>query len=257
MREFVLRITSRPREFTEFCGRSALLPARNNKRPETMSYRVRVWDLPTRLFHWLLVFCVVALVVTAKIGGAATPWHARLGYTVLALLLFRIVWGFIGGHWSQFRSFLYAPGSVVDYLGGRSHPDHLVGHNPLGAGSVFAMIAVLLAQAGTGLFVDDDAGFQGPLNYLVSTARGFSITWYHRNVGQYLILALVALHIGAIVFYTRRKRQQLVRPMIFGDKLLPAPARSARDDLRTRMVALAVAAVCTGIVIWIVRLGTA
>lgn len=229
----------------------------NNALRASLSHRVRVWDLPTRLFHWLLVFSVVGLVVTAKIGGNATAWHARLGYTVLALLLFRLVWGFIGGHWSQFRSFLYAPGSLRDYLGGRSHPDHLVGHNPLGAGSVFAMLLVLLAQATSGLFTDDEAGFTGPLNRFVSTARGLDLTWYHRNVGQWLVLGLVALHVAAVVFYVRRKRQVLVGPMITGDKVLAHPARSARDDLASRAIAVAVAALCAGLVTWIVALDKA
>jgi len=220
-----------------------------------MPHRVRVWDLPTRLFHWLLAICVVALVVTAKVGGNATAWHARLGLAVLALLLFRLVWGFIGGRWSRFRSFVYAPATLKSYLAGRAHPDHLVGHNPIGAGSVFAMLAVLLAQAATGLFTDDDAGFTGPLNPFVSTARGLALTSYHRSVGQWLVLALVALHIAAIVFYERRKRQALVRPMITGDKELAHPAPSARDDAASRTVAAAVALACAGLVSWIARLG--
>jgi cytochrome b len=224
---------------------------------KAMAYRVRVWDLPTRLFHWLLVFCVVGLVATAKVGGAAMDWHARLGYTVLTLLLFRIVWGFIGGHWSRFRSFLYAPRSVLAYLGGRSHPDHLVGHNPLGAGSVFAMLLVLLAQAGTGLFADDEIAFTGPLNSLVATSKGLALTWYHRNVGQWLILALVALHIAAVAFYVLKKRQTLVKPMIVGDKVVEHDARSSRDSVVSRIVAAAVMLACAGAVTWIVSLGKA
>lgn len=222
-----------------------------------MPYRVRVWDLPTRLFHWLLVFCIVGLVATAQVGGNAMQWHGRLGYAVLTLLMFRLLWGFVGGHWSQFRSFIYKPGSLMDYLGGRSHPDHLVGHNPLGAGSVFAMLLVLLAQAATGLFADDEAGFTGPLNALVSTERGLAFTWYHRNPGKWLILALVALHIAAIVFYIVRKRQALVRPMILGDKVLDWEAKSARDDAASRAVAALVALACAGVVWWLVRLGNA
>jgi cytochrome b len=220
-----------------------------------MSYRVRVWDLPTRLFHWSLVLCVVGLVVTGNVGGNAIEWHARLGCAALGLLLFRLVWGFIGGRWSQFRSFLYAPGSVKAYLGGRAHPDHLVGHNPLGAGSVFAMLLVLLAQAVTGLFADDEAGFTGPLNRFVSTDRGLGLTSYHHGVGQWLVYLLVALHLAAIVFYVRRKRQTLVRPMITGDKEVPHEAPSARDDATSRTVAVAVALACAGLVTWIARLG--
>ena len=101
---------------------------------------------------------------------------------MLTLLLFRIVWGFIGGgHWSRFRSFLYAPVSVLAYLGGRAHPDHLVGHNPLGAGSVFAMLLVLLAQVATGLMGDDEIAFTGPLNRFVSSASGRARTWYRKR----------------------------------------------------------------------------
>lgn len=227
----------------------------DNNRNTGPVYRVRVWDLPTRLFHWLLVACVVALVVTGKVGGAATEWHGRLGHAVLALLLFRLVWGFIGGHWSRFRSFVHPPGNLMAYLGGRAHPDHLVGHNPLGAASVFAMLLALLLQAGTGLFTDDEAGFTGPLNRFVSTDTGLALTSYHRNLGQWLVLGLVVLHIAAIVFYERRKRQTLVRPMITGDKDLAHQAASARDDAASRTIAVAVALACAGLVAWIARLG--
>jgi cytochrome b len=222
-----------------------------------MSHRVRVWDLPTRLFHWLLVIFVIGLMVTGYIGGAAMDWHARIGYAVLTLLLFRIVWGFIGGRWSQFRSFLYAPRSVLAYIGGRAHPDHLVGHNPLGAGSVFAMLLVLLAQVGTGLVGDDESSFTGPLNRFVSSSTGLAATWYHKAVGQWLLIALVVLHIAAIVFYLKKKRENLVRPMIAGDKEVAAPAPSSRDDARSRIVALVVVAVCGALVAWIVKLGNA
>jgi cytochrome b len=222
-----------------------------------MAYRVRVWDLPTRLFHWLLALCVVGLVITGYVGGAAMDWHARLGYAVLTLLLFRLVWGFVGGHWSRFRSFLYAPGSVVAYLRGRSHPDYLVGHNPLGAGSVFAMLLILLAQVGTGLVGDDEIAFTGPLNRFVSTSKGLAATWYHKQVGQWLVIGLVVLHILAVLYYVMRRKQALVRPMIAGDKEVATPAPSSRDDLATRSAAAVLLAVCAGIVWAIVRLGSA
>jgi len=220
-----------------------------------MPHRVRVWDLPTRLFHWLLVACVIGLVATGYTGGDAMQWHARLGYTVLSLLLFRLVWGVIGGHWSKFRSFLYGPSSVLAYLGGRSHPDHLVGHNPLGAGSVFAMLLVLLAQAATGLVSDDEIAFTGPLNRFVTNATAHAATWYHKEIGQRLIICLVLLHLAAITWYTLKKKQKLVGPMVRGDKEVAAPAASSRDDTRSRVMALVVLAVCAGLVTWIVRLG--
>ena len=220
-----------------------------------MAYRVRVWDLPTRLFHWLLVACVAGLIVTGYTGGAWMDWHARIGYAVLTLLLFRIAWGFVGGHWSQFRAFLYHPGSVLAYLRGRAHPDHLVGHNPLGAGSVFAMLLVLLAQVATGLVGDDEIAFTGPLNRFVSTSKGLAATWYHKAVGQWLLVGLIVLHLGAIAFYRLRKRQDLVRPMIVGDKELAAPAPASRDDLASRAVAFVIAVLAAALVAWVVRLG--
>jgi len=218
-----------------------------------MASRVRVWDLPVRLFHWLLVACVVGLVVTGYKG--ALDWHARLGYAVLTLLLFRLAWGFVGGYWARFATFFYSPRSVVAYLRGQAHPDHLVGHNPLGAGSVFAMLLVLAAQVGTGLFSDDDSSFTGPLNKFVSNARGLALTWYHKRVGQWLLLALVALHLAAIVFYAVRKKDNLVRPMVGGDKVVPQPARSSRDDAATRLGALVLLLVSAGAVAWLVGLG--
>lgn len=217
-----------------------------------MATSVRVWDLPTRLFHWALVACVAGLAITAY-SENGLDWHARLGYAVGALLLFRLVWGFVGGRWSRFASFLYSPASVVAYLRGRAHPDHLVGHNPLGAGSVLAMLLVLLAQVGTGLISDDESAFQGPLNRYVSSATGLTATWYHKNIGQWLLLALVVLHLVAILYYLLRKRENLVRPMIAGDKEVATPVAPSRDDTRSRLVALGVMAACAGAVWWMVK----
>ena len=217
-----------------------------------MASKVRVWDLPTRLFHWALVACVAGLAVTAY-SDTGLDWHARLGYSVLALLLFRLVWGFIGGRWSRFASFLYSPSSVVAYLRGRSHPDHLVGHNPLGAGSVLAMLAFLLAQVGTGLVSDDESSFQGPLNRFVSSSKALAATWYHKQVGQWVLLGLVLLHVVAVLYYVLKKRQALVGAMVGGDKQVAAPVQSSRDDAASRTVALGVFALCAGFVWWLVR----
>lgn len=217
-----------------------------------MANKIRVWDLPTRVFHWALVACVLGLVVTGKVGGAWIDWHARLGYAVLALLLFRLVWGLVGGRWSRFASFIYAPSSVLNYLKGRAHPDHLIGHNPLGAGSVFAMLLVLLAQVGSGLVSDDEISFTGPLNRFVSSANGLLATWYHKQVGQWLIIGLVVLHITAILFYLWRKKDNLIKPMLSGDK--PGTAASSRDDAQSRLVAAVIFGICTAFVYWLVTL---
>ena len=220
-----------------------------------MAKTIRVWDLPTRLFHWALVGCIVGLVATGYTGGGAMEWHARIGYAVLTLLLFRLVWGVVGGHWSRFRSFLYSPGSVMNYLRGKAHPDQLVGHNPLGAGSVFAMLAVLLAQVATGLVGDDEISFTGPLNRFVSTSRGLAATWYHKRVGQWLIVALVLLHIGAVLFYLTRRKENLIRPMIVGDKTVAGTVPESRDTGGSRLFALAILLVCAVAVWLLVRWG--
>jgi cytochrome b len=220
-----------------------------------MPNKVRVWDLPTRVFHWALVICIVGLAISGYRGGSAMEWHARMGYAVLTLLLFRIVWGFVGGRWSRFASFIYAPGSVVSYLRGTSHPDHLVGHNPLGAGSVFAMLVFLLAQIATGLVGDDEVSFTGPLNRFVESSKGLAATWYHKRVGQWILLGLLALHVAAVLYYLWKKNDNLIRPMLQGDKAVAHPATPSRDDAASRLAALAVLGACAGAVSGLVKLG--
>jgi len=217
---------------------------------------VRVWDLPTRAFHWLLATAVVGLVITAKVGGNAMVWHMRLGLAVLALLSFRIIWGLIGGRWSRFASFIYAPGTVLRFLRGEHRPgDHFeVGHSPLGAFSVFALITLLLVQVGTGLVADDEIATTGPLNRYVASATGLLATGWHKGYGQWILLGLVALHIAAIVVYKLRGKN-LVTPMITGDKPLPADVPAAQDSLATRGLAVVVLAACVAGVVWIARQG--
>jgi cytochrome b len=220
-----------------------------------MSNKVRVWDLPTRLFHWALVLLIVGLAVSGHRGGDAMDWHARLGYAVLALLLFRIVWGFVGGRWSRFRAFAFSPRDIFEHLRGNGVPDRLVGHNPLGAASIFAMLLFLLMQVGTGLVADDEIAFTGPLNRFVESAQGLAATSYHKRVGQWVLAALIVLHVAAVVFYLFRKKDNLVRPMIVGDKELPSTTPPSRDDLPIRLGALAVLGVCAGVVALIVQPG--
>lgn len=220
-------------------------------------HTIRVWDLPTRLFHWLLAGCVIGLVVTGSIGGNWMNWHLRLGYAVLTLLLFRLVWGFIGGHWSRFANFVYAPSSFVAYLRGRAHPEHRVGHSPLGALSVFALLLILAAQVGTGLMSDDEIAFFGPLVRFVSGDTVSMATSYHKNVGKFIVIGLVALHLVAILFYKLVKKQGLVRPMVVGDKQLTVQVPNANDTTGTRLLALVVLALCGAAVAWLVSLGNA
>ncbi|MBT9512155.1 MAG: cytochrome b/b6 domain-containing protein [Acidovorax sp.] len=220
-------------------------------------HTVRIWDLPTRLFHWALAVCVVALVVTAKVGGNAMEWHFRFGYAVLALLVFRLAWGLVGGRWSRFSAFLYSPARLVRYLRGNPHPEDSVGHSPLGALSVFVLLAVLVAQVGTGLLSDDEIAFAGPLTRFVSNAVVGQATGYHKEIGQYLVLGLVGLHVLAIIFYVRLRRQQLIKPMLDGDKTLPSPAAPSRDDALSRAMALVVLALSAGVAWWVSSLAMA
>ena len=212
--------------------------------------KVRVWDLPTRIFHWALVAGVLGLAISGTIGGNAMIWHFRFGYAVLTLLLFRIVWGLVGGRWSRFGAFIYSPQSVFNYLKGRGKAEHSVGHNPIGAGSVFAMLGFLLAQVGTGLLSDDEIAFAGPLTRFVSNATVSLATNYHKNIGKWILLALVLLHIVAIVFYLWRKHN-LVGAMLHGDKELVTRVPPSRDDAASRTAALLVLVACAGGVYWI------
>ncbi len=219
-----------------------------------MTHQVRVWDLPTRIFHWALAACVVASVVTGQVGGAAMDWHFRIGYAVLALLLFRLGWGLVGGHWSRFSSFLYSPSTLLRYLHGQGGPELSVGHNPLGAGSVFALLFFLLAQVATGLISDDEIASSGPLTSLVPGTWVSQATWYHNSIGKLVLIGLVALHLAAIVFYLWRKRENLVRPMLLGDKEVEQLLPSSRDDARTRLLALVLLALCAGLVALLLKL---
>jgi cytochrome b len=207
--------------------------------------KVRVWDLPTRVFHWALAAGVLALAISGTTGAMA--WHFRFGYAVMALLLFRLVWGFVGGRWSRFSAFVYSPRSVIAYLRGEGKEEHSVGHSPIGAGSVFAMLAVLLAQVGSGLFSDDEISAAGPLSRFVSNAWVSLASGYHRAIGKWLLLALVLLHVAAIVFYLWRKHQ-LVGAMLHGDKELVAQVPPSRDDAFSRAGALLVLGLCAAAV---------
>ncbi len=224
---------------------------------ESPSNRVRVWDLPTRVFHWLLAGAVVFSVVSANIGGNAMVWHFRCGYLIVTLLVFRVVWGFVGGRWSRFASFVFTPATLLRYLRGAPRPGERldVGHSPLGALSVFALLALLAAQVGTGLFADDEIANAGPMVRFVSGATSSLATGWHKHWGQWLILALVALHVIAILVYRFKKGRDLVTPMLTGDKPLDASVPGSVDTLATRGLAVLLVALCGAGVGWLVSLG--
>jgi cytochrome b len=219
--------------------------------------RVRVWDLPTRLFHWLLALAMIGSVVSAEVGGAAMVWHTRLGVLVMGLLIFRVIWGVVGGHWSRFVNFFYLPTTIYRYLRGKVRPgEHFdVGHNPLGSLSVWGLLGLTAVQVATGLVSDDEIATTGPLNKLVSTATGLLATSWHKTGGKYLLIVLVLMHVAAIVFYWKKKGINLVQPMVQGDKFLPAGTPASSDGALQRVKALVVAALAVGVMIWVYRQG--
>lgn len=201
--------------------------------------RIRVWDLPLRLCHWLLAAAVAVAFVTAQVGGNAMPWHGRAGLFALGLVVFRLLWGFIGSHYARFTSFVRGPVAIRAYLRGEWQG---LGHNPLGALSVLALLSIVGALAATGLFANDDIAFQGYLYPLVGAELSERVTGIHKLFEPLLIL-LVAAHVGAIAFYARVKKHNLLLPMITGwTESAAATEPPSRGGPVALLVALAIAA---------------
>lgn len=208
-------------------------------------HSIRVWDVPTRLFHWLLFALVVGSIVSVKIGGNAMIWHGRFGQLIFGLIVFRIVWGFTGSTYARFSQFVRGPATVVDYLKGRWRG---VGHNPLGALSVLGLLGIIAFQSASGLFANDDIAFQGPLYRAVSSATSNQISGLHRQA-EWFIYALVALHIAAVLFYTLVKKDNLIGPMITGTKTVDDVAMASAQG--GGIVALIFALAITVLALWL------
>lgn len=219
--------------------------------------KIRVWDLPTRVFHGALALSVLGLVITAQLGGDAMQWHFRFGYTVATLLLFRLCWGFVGGHWSRWWHLPLSWRTLQAYRQGRHSPPITTGHNPAGSWSVLAMLCWLALQVSTGLVSDDEIANAGPLSALVSGAAVSAATAWHKGWGKGLLLALISIHVGAVLWYKLRKRQNLTAAMLHGDKVVDTEVPASRDDLVTRSMALALLLLCALAVRWLVSLGMA
>ena len=221
--------------------------------PEGDPPRIRVWDLPTRVFHWALVLTLVGSVVTIKVAGNWVPYHFWCGYTALTLILFRLAWGFVGGRHARFASFVYGPAATIAYakgLFGRGGP-HYLGHNPMGALSVFALLASVLFQAVTGLFANDDIANEGPLVRLISKELSDQITSLH-HLNKWVLLALVAAHVTAILFYLHAKKENLIRPMLDGHKAGP-PDQATADTAATRLAAAGIALAAAVLVYYVIN----
>jgi cytochrome b len=193
---------------------------------------VRVWDLPVRLFHWLLVISVATSWATAELGWMRV--HFLSGYTILTLLLFRLGWGIVGSYPARFATFVKGPRAALDHLRElRLPPDRappVLGHNPLGGWMVVTLLLVLLTQAGSGLFTSDDIMVDGPLVDLVSGATVKTLSTVHRLLFK-LIFALAAIHVAVIAAYLLIRGENLVRPMITGRK--PVPVGMEREGLES------------------------
>jgi cytochrome b len=196
-----------------------------------------VWDLPTRLFHWLLALLVATSFYTGLTGGFdIMDYHMLSGYGILTLVLFRCIWGFVGNEYARFRQFLAGPRRVIRYvkanLGRPSDPTPAVpavGHNPLGGWSVMAMLGALLTQAGTGLFANDDIFTEGPLVHLVSGRLSSQLTGVHETMA-WIIGGLILLHLAAIAFYQLRFAENLWLPMIKGRRPLTSAEHAPMTD---------------------------
>lgn len=184
-------------------------------------HSIKVWDLPTRLFHWTLVTLMIVQWLTAE-QSSTMDWHVWGGYAVLALVLFRLIWGFAGSDTARFSDFVRGPGAVLEYVRAllRGETPHYLGHNPLGAWSIVAMLVLLLIQAGTGLFANDDILIEGPLYAWVSKETSDWLTTIHK-LNFNLLLLVIAVHIAAVLFYLLVKRENLIHPMLSGRKRLP------------------------------------
>lgn len=183
--------------------------------------REKIWDPVTRLWHWVLAIAVgLGWYFGEFMSFTTVEWHFYCGYTVLGLVVFRLLYGFVGPAPVRYRALVPTPSGVIAYAKtvGRREPSGTPGHNPLGSLAVIAMLALLLAQAGSGLFLESDDYFESaPLARYVSDAVSDPLTWWHKLMSK-VILAIVVLHVSAIFFYLLWKKENLIRPMVTGWK---------------------------------------
>jgi len=216
--------------------------------------RMKVWDLPVRLFHWMLAVLIFCAWATQE--WDRMKWHKWAGYTILTLLLFRLVWGFVGSDTAKFGQFLRSPLAALQHLARlpRREADREIGHNAAGGWMVLVMLGLVLVQAATGLCannLDDGGDTEGPLVHLVGKDRSDWLSHIHA-LNFNLIEAVIVLHVLAILLYAVLKRQDLVRPMVTGTKLMPTDVAAPRIAGMTRaLFVLAAAAVVVAVVVWV------
>jgi cytochrome b len=230
------------------------MPVETGLQRQSTPRSVRVWDFPVRLFHWLLVALIIVSFTTAQIGGNAMQIHELSGFTVLTLVLFRVLWGVFGSTYARFTDFVRRPGQAIEYARSLTlgRPAFYAGHNPLGGWMIVALLLCLLVQAGTGLFANDDIMTEGPLYDWVSKQTSDLLSRIH-EINFYVLLVLVVLHVGAALYYLWGKRENLILPLFTGRKQVP----EAQDVPESRggplWLALMLLALCASGVYFLVR----
>ncbi len=213
---------------------------------------VRVWDWPVRIVHWAMVLLLITLLMTAWIGGDAMTWHMRAGEAMLTLVLFRVVWGFVGTRYARFSSFLRGPRTVIAYARSILTPprEPHIGHNPLGGWMVIALLLALLFQTATGLFTNDDVLTDGPLVRLITKDLSDTLSSLHRR-NAWIVGLLACAHIAAVVFYLLVLKENLIKPMLHGAKSLPAAHAAMAHEEHGSVKAVVLLALCA-VVVWLI-----
>ena len=214
-----------------------------------------VWDGFVRMFHWSLVLLFAISVASGKVGGEWIVWHMRSGYAILTLVTFRLIWGFVGGEYARYVSFLVGPVRGFRFargLLGKTH-EHVIGHNPVGGWMVIVLLLLLAAQAMSGMFSNDEIATTGPLARYVSDETSITLMGRHRTIGN-ILLALVGIHIAAVLFHVVVKKEGLIRAMFSGKKELPPhlaseaqAARKASLPIGFIVISIAVTAVAVAV----------
>lgn len=217
----------------------------------TTTTPVKIWDLPTRFFHWTLVLGMGFLWLSAELGGLWMDWHQKAGVFMLALIIFRIIWGFIGSDTNRFALFIKSPSSSIHHLKSlkESGMAYYPGHNPLGAWMVVFLLGGVLLQALSGLFASDDILVEGPLYGLVAESTAKAMTSFH-HLWFNILLAAAVMHIFTVGFYKIRKRTNLIKAMLSGSADWPMDQQPIPNNLnfKSSWLALSIFIVCYGMV---------
>lgn len=216
-----------------------------------MTKKHLIWDLPIRLFHWTFAVTIMASWYTAEHSDEFIDIHMQLGYLVLGLLLFRIIWGFIGPKHARFINFIPTPKRLLSYLQGDHLDKQNAGHNPLGALMVVFMITIILAQAVSGLFISDDVFSSGPYYGEISKDAEKIMLFIHHNSFDF-ILAAVVFHVIAIAFYWLVKKKNLVTPMFTGKKSVQDVKATEAIPNSKLLLACIIAILCSAFIYWLV-----